>query len=404
MALSQEKIDRFQKITGHSMFGPSGMERILLCPASVQESLRADIPPESEYAAHGTKLHDVIAKATTIPKDGDAYTYVKRQLGLELEDKNLLYDSLDYYYEHFPHEHAFTEVEVSLEAFGLPEVYGTADKVGLGEDERGRVLHVLDWKFGSGKLVKADMNSQLLTYGLAACGTLLEPKDFPQIIQLHVVQPALSHYDPFEISYADAYQWYEQYLLPGIALAREDDPDYNPGEEQCRFCNAKATCMPRFRKQQQTAKDVFKKHAMVTTTTPMVTPEQVATFLARVPELEKAIKDLRKYAAMLIQSGRGVPDWKMVHGRSNRKFINPVQAAKWMRKYAGLNNTQLYNTKLISPAQAEKLNRTLKNDDDFQQMVDKPPGKLQLVPADDPREGVVFNDPTKAFKSIVDEG
>lgn len=67
--LSKEKIKQYEEITGHSIYGPSGMARIIRCPASVSEALRAPLQRSSSYAEHGTKLHNIIAAATEDPPE-----------------------------------------------------------------------------------------------------------------------------------------------------------------------------------------------------------------------------------------------------------------------------------------------------------------------------------------------
>lgn len=319
----------------------------------------------------------------------------------------LLYDSLDYYYSEFLKFsptvlfNVFTEVIVHLKDWGLPEVYGTADKAAACPS----VVKILDWKFGSGEQIYAENNEQLMTY---AAGTLAELKslDLPQSfpIEIHVAQPALNHFDKWQTTFGYIQDWILNTLTPAIQATQQPNPQYVPGYKQCLFCPAKATCHARHTAQLKTAEDVFTNYALVEKTPPMVTHAQIAEFLTRVPELEKFIKHLRKYAEAAIMAGQEIPGFKIIRGKSNRKFKNEAQAAKWLKQYAGMTDDQLYKSSLVSPAQAEKVNRTLKKDPDFAHLVENPPGKLQLVTENDPRPAVVFNDPASAFAGYIENG
>lgn len=406
MTLSKEKIAEYEKTTGHSIYGPSGMARIMRCPASVSEALRAPLQRTSSYASHGTKLHDIIAKATLDPSK-DSYTIVKRNLSIEQDDKVLLFDSLDYYYDEFmkfPSDtiapHVMTEQSVSLAKWGLPEVYGTADKTGVTRE----LIKVLDWKFGSGEQIYSENNEQLMTYAAGAIAELdaLDlPSSFP--VEIHVVQPALNHFDKWETTFGYLRDWVVDELTPAIRATQEVNPPYVPGYKQCLFCPAKATCHARHKAQLKTAEGVFENYALIEKTPPMVTHAQIAEFLKRVPELEKFIKDLRKYAQAAIMAGQEIPGFKIIRGKSNRKFKNDAQAAKWLRQYASMTNDQLYELKFVSPAKAEKANRSLKKDPDFASLIENPPGTLQLVLDSDPRPAVVFNDPASAFAGYIED-
>jgi hypothetical protein len=392
--ITQEAIARHEKITGHSLFSPSSMHRIINCPASIGEVLRTPLQARSEYADHGSLLHDIIAKATTQDKI-PAETYIKRQLSIEEKDKELLYTCLAYFNSITPDDghRMLTEQLVRLDTWGLPEVYGTLDKGIVTPYE----VDVADWKFGAGVQVYAENNEQLLTY---AAGIIGYPNPTCKTVRLHVIQPMLEHFDMWETSYDYLMEWVFGTLVPAIAATKEPSPAYGPGIKQCQFCNAKATCRARYDKNVMNAKEVYTAALKLEEKRP-ITAQEVAVVLQQSKELKKYISDLEKFAMSELAQGRQMPGFKLIRGRSDRKWVNEAAAAKWLRDYGGLTNIQLYKTKFLSPAQAEALAKSLKKDDDYNKLWDKPPGKLQVAPEDHKSPAVILDDPASAFAEFA---
>ena len=82
-----------------------------------------------------------------------------------------------------------------------PSGFGTADMLIVGKDEEGRgLLHIVDFKAGSGIYVDVDHNSQLSLYalgGLHAYGYI-----YPiETIRMTIVQPRLENINTFECTY-----------------------------------------------------------------------------------------------------------------------------------------------------------------------------------------------------------
>ena len=362
----------------HAKYSPSKLERVLACPGSVRliEALirNNNVPKESKpssYALHGTRLHNyvhnVALKGTHILND------------LDPVDKGLVIECLDYIdmlVKGLGHTNYSlqSEVRVSLERWGLPEIWGTADKVLID----GRNLHVdiVDWKFGSGVLVNAKENPQLMAYAAGAIGW---PTPY-NTITLHVFQPAIDHVSSFNMFTEELYEWVHGTLAVGIGKCMSKDPAINPGVEQCRWCEAANHCDTRFTYVQNMAQELFLAQKMLPD---KITPESIAMLIKSAPLVESAIKQFKLFASQEIQHGRDIPGYKLVSGRSNRKWKDEKDTIDWLA-----NNTEIeeiFISKLVSPAQAEKLAKFLKKSDDFKGLWDKKDGKPTLVSEKDPR-------------------
>lgn len=378
-----------EKKTGHAVFSPSQLYRIIACPASATEATRAPLTQPSSYALRGTMLHGIVADILL----AGFQTYGSKQFPkLEKEDQNQVLDCVDFAWSLREKGDPATmkiEQEINLGSWGLPEIWGTSDFsiVTLIRD----AIHVTDWKFGSGVQVYAQDNEQLLAY---AAGVIGYPNNYKNV-HIHVVQPPLNHYDEWVVEGDYMKTWMFDTLTPAIALAKGDDPEYNPGEKQCRFCPAGMTCRARYKATLKKAEEVFRVYSKM----PNVTPEELSYALEKCSEVSTYAKQIAKFAEVELMHGRTFPGWKLVSGRSLRKWKDEDDALNWLLGNSQLEEEQLYKKTPISPAQAEKLDRLLKKDPTFVQLIDKPAGKPQLVQESDPRPALEPNlEAAKAFE------
>jgi len=362
----------------HAFFSPSGLHLVLKCPGSIRlaEALALqglDVKKEpSEAAAHGSLSH------TYVPAGWKNPAVLKE---LELNDRSYVIECIEYLQtliKSLGHNnyHLRFEERVSLKHWGLSEVWGTADVILI--DNAARVLHVIDWKFGSGVPVYAYNNPQLRAYAGGALSIA-----YAKEIEVHVVQPPLDSATTERLSYFELYEWVHGTLAIGIGKCLSEEPVFVPGEEQCRFCPVKNHCDTRFTWAQNHAEKLFKARDLLPT---KVTPDAIMELLKRAPLVEKVIKDLRIFIFNELQQGSDLyPDYKLVRGRSIRKWKNEADVLAFLDEY---DEDDIFITKLISPAQAEKLNKAFKKDEKFHELYEKPEGKLSLAPSTDYREAV----------------
>jgi len=368
MALDNDQIKAVEAASGHSVFGSSSLPRIIDCPASVGEELKAGLKPTSIFAAKGTELHAWTEKA--LPQ-ADPYAYIHKQ-DIDIEDMTYILDAIAYVqkiFELHPSD-AVMELELggSLASYGLPEVYGTMDVV-----IRSRYrTDVIDHKFGHGVAVYAKENYQLVSYlGMAVPFEAVPPSDHE--LYVHINQPPLNIYDEWRVDWDVMYQMILGDVTDAIAQARSDNPPFGPTVKACKFCNANMGCAPRHKALQKQAALVQEMAR-----NPSVVPnEKWAAFLEAAESLKSAIPQVEKYAVSEIQSGNPFPGFKLIAGRANRKFVDEEAGQKFMA--ARLGRKAYKPQEYITLAQAEKLDKDLKKNDDWNNLIHKPQGKPKLV-------------------------
>jgi len=392
----KESIRLREKTSGHSVFGPSQISRIIECPASFRENLKRPLRPSGPAAVHGTMLHDIMEHilASIEPSTYDCMSKFQR---LPEEDQSAVTDCMEFILP-LIQGNATVHLEklVSLKSCGIPQIEGTADVV-IRYPKTKEVI-VLDWKFG-GTPVYVDNNTQLKCYGL---GALLELyPDAPSITTI-IAQPALNYFQSFKYVSHELLAFQDE-LKEAIKLALSPDAPYSPQRKACQFCSAKVNCRSRIDKAQEDTKEIFRVvksvKERVSRTTPSVVPiAELVHVLDRLQEVEAVASDLRKYFHSEVHAGRSVPGYKLVNGRGSRKFLNQSKAFYWLIKHCGVKAPKLYNTKPKSVPQVEKVIGKMKKDPDFKKLYETFPGKPQLVKEDDKREAIkpegtnVFND------------
>lgn len=373
--LDQEVIRKIEESTGHSVFGPSSLPRIVLCPGSVNECLKVPIKPSSKWAQHGTMLHEIVEKRLKGQPNG--YD------DLDIVDASYVMDCLNYAESieklHTSKTYIGIETQTSLASFGIPEVTGTADLT-ISSQER---VDVIDWKFGSGVPRYATGCMQALAYGAGVCGFDSEHPDIP--IYLHIVQPPLNIFDTWELTYKEMCKEVEK-IRAAVQLAKAENPVRVAGLKQCRFCDANMVCSERHNATKRDAAKVF--NAMSAPT--IVSDNAIAMLLEKATAIQQYIKDAQKYATERIKQGHGFPGFKLVAGRSKRVWKDEEKAKDWMED-SGFDVEQLYPAKFITAPAAEKLHKSLKKNPAFQDLWEKKEGKPILVPEDDKRPALPTN-------------
>ena len=367
----------------HSLYSPSQLSRIIECPASV--SMSEKLPDKSsKYAIDGTKKHEIIAKILR-------GTLNQKKTGLNAEGREQIRFCLDFVRPLFRDSYyQKIEQKVSLSAFGLPEVYGTADLILL----MGREIYVIDWKFGAGIKVYAKDNVQLKAY---AAGALAYDNNCISVITC-IVQPALDHIDTDSYTQKKLRNWVEKDLAKSIRAAKEVNPKFNAGENQCRWCKANTICKARLNQAQETAQEIFKvyKENKKDEKDKYANKIELAELLRKGKELKNILADIEKYAYEELIQNKEFPFFHLVQGRATRTWENEKNTIAWLEKNTDIDS--FYNSKILTPAQVEKLNLKLKKNKEFQELYKKESGKLRLTQL---KEGEIPNNPAvEVFKDF----
>lgn len=378
----------------HAILPASGAARWMACTPSAR--LEEQFPDTgSEYAAEGTLAH-AIAELKVHKKFVEPMGPKKYNTRMNKLKKDPLYqnemdrytdDYLDYIsgvvmsYKTAPH--VAVELKLDLSQYA-PESFGTGDCIVLGGD----TLHVIDFKYGKGVVVSPENNSQLMLYGLGALNAYRMLYN-PSRVILTIFQPRAEGetVKEWEISHDDLVNWGVFTVRPVAKLAFDGKGEFKPGPDTCRFCRARFTC--KARAGVYTALEDFGAPNSKTETgklpkPPLLTDTEVGDVLQRAIDLEKWVEDLKDYALSAVLTGKEIPGWKAVEGRSKREF-DDMQAAFDAIKAAGIDEAILYERRPLTLAALEKALGKARFAEAAGTHIITPPGKPTLAPESDKR-------------------
>ena len=374
----------------HANFSPSSMARVIACPASYQAGFEAPPEPPSEAAIEGTMLHDVMARSLLRK---EAPSYLPEYADLTLNQQYYVMQAWEYAQSIIMDRPYEVEVRGSMTAWGVPEVWGTADiKIIAGD-----TLIIPDFKFGV-VYVDAVRNVQMMIY--AACHSGY-PSDFKQF-EVHVIQPKIDNFNHYDFDALELEEFVFQKLVPAIQLATKASPPYRPSESACRFCRAHATCEARMEVEVKKAQKIFAEFGQPPVMENVdagsagtaqkargsTNLERLVAFFDMTESIVNFRSELGKYLLTMGLNGTTIPGKKIVNGRMSRKWRDTAALLEFIED-VGLSAGDLYESKIISPAKAEKVFRQYKKD--LAQFVKATPGKPQLVDESDKRPAINEN-------------
>jgi hypothetical protein len=356
-----------------NIVGGSTAKRVINCPGSVALCQKVPPKPSSKYADEGTLLHNVMAEMLGSDKE------LRHVLDMEYNGIKLTGDLIDEKVR--PALDAINEIDPDAQlefaveqtvSFGdlIPGVFGSCDLIGRIGD---RAI-ILDWKFGDGVAVEAEENPQLLFYTAAAIRTpALEWvfKDAKEIECIIVQPPKVKRW----VTSFDRVRQFERELTYAVKQSAKPDAPLKIGDH-CRWCAAKPIC-PLMTGAVDRATQTQIKELDVT---------QLGDMLQRADVLEDWISDLRALALQVLESGNPVPGYKLVQKRATRQWKDEESAKQALLKH--LSMTDVMETYLISPAQAEKKLKKLKLPMPDDQIISVSSGTT-LAPESDPRPAVL---------------
>lgn len=255
----------------------------------------------------------------------------------------------------------------------VPEGFGTGDILIIADG----MIEVIDLKYGKGVKVEAQDNPQMRLYGLGALEAHGHLYDIQQVL-MTIIQPRLDHISTEEMSAADLVEWAEDHVRPRAELADKGEGEMVAGDH-CRFCKAKAVCRGRAEHNLELAKYEFRK-------ADLLTHDEIGEILKRADELQQWAKDVQEYALDQAENhGVKFPNWKLVEGRSTRKYTDEVAIAETLI-IEGWAEAVIYQPrKLYGITDMTKIMGKKAFDYILEPFIEKPPGKPALVPESDKR-------------------
>ena len=360
----------------HAILSASSAHRWLACPPSAKLNAAAsDIG--SEYAAQGTDAHSlcefkVLKYLGKDVKDPTAdLTYFDEEMA-ECTDSYLQYvtEQVEKAKERCKDPIVLVEQRLDFSKW-VPQGFGTGDCVIVSDE----VLTVIDFKYGLGVLVQAENNPQIMCYALGALELFDSLYDIKSI-EMTIFQPRRDNISTYEISKDELLEWAQTVLSPTAKLAENGEGDFKAGEH-CQFCKVKATCRKRAEYNLELAKYDF---AMPTT----LDNTEIAAILSKADEFISWASDVKEYALQQALNGEEFDGFKVVEGRSTRKYTDETAVADAVTQ-AGFDP---YEHKVLGITAMTKLLGKTKFEKLLGGFIKKPKGKPTLVPITDKRKPI----------------
>ena len=357
----------------HALLSASSSHRWLACPPSARLCENYE-DTGSEYAQQGTDAHSLCEHK------------LKLSLGMETADPTT---ELSFYDEEMEEcacsyaEYVLSLVEEAKKSCKDPVVlveqkldfsrfvkdgFGTGDCVIIADG----TLYIVDYKHGKGVEVSAAENPQMMLYALGALELFDGIYDI-DTVQMAIYQPRRENVSVCVMAKDDLLQWAYNDLMAKAKLAYDGEGEFQAGEH-CQFCKAKAVCRKRAEYNLELARYDFEMPATLE-------DDEIAAILIKADELAAWAADVKEFALQQALSGVKYDGFKIVEGRSNRKYIDENAVADTVKK-AGFDP---YEPKLLGITAMEKLLGRKKFAEILNGLVEKPQGKPALVPETDKR-------------------
>ena len=357
----------------HALLSASSAHRWLHCPPSARLSESYE-DKGSDYAAEGTDAHSLceykLKKALGMQADDP--TEHLTWFNQEMDDCASGYaayvlELVEATKETCPDPVVLIEQRVDFSRW-VEEGFGTADCILIADG----TLQIVDYKHGLGVLVSAEENPQLLCYGLGALELFDDIYDI-DTVRVVIYQPRRDNLSSYELSKEDLLRWADDVLKPAADLAFAGDGNFLCGE-WCGFCKAKNACRARAEANMELARYDFKLP-------PLLTDEDVEDILTKVDDLVAWASDIKEYALQQAISGKVWTGFKLVEGRSNRRYVNDAAVAAAVSD-AGFDP---YEQKILGVTAMQKMLGKARFEELLAGLVEKPQGKPTLVPESDKR-------------------
>jgi hypothetical protein len=391
-----------------------------LCPGSIREEAKYPEQESGEAAADGTHSHTLLE--TCIKSGMDAALYVGQslfdhegQFKIDADRAARVQIAIDYIREQSLNGMSKIISESKVDpAFllGRSDLSGTVDIQIIG----GNVLELIDYKDGMG-IVSAEGNMQLeqYAYGVLAGYKLPVNGTYPfDYVRMTIIQPklALRGMNPITSHTVTVRSLLDNMGTIITQAAATDKPDAPlvPGESQCKFCRAKGSCSAlasnvmkevgiMFQPVVNQTLDVAQQSADKDPST--MDDGQIRQIMEAAPLMRQLLEGVEKEALRRLEAGQTIAGLKLVNGRGSRVWaLSEEETADKLVKM-GIPKSAIYETKLVTPAKAEKLTWEKKGEKVTlserqlsrmeQEYVTKLAGKLTVVPESDSRPAVITN-------------
>lgn len=372
----------------HALLSASKSAMWLACPPSARINDRIPETP-SDYAAEGTLAHELAEAKLRMrlrPNASEERDRLNKQLRKIKKDErcdtemvNAIQSYCDTVEERYLAARMLSaDAVILLEeqvdySDWVPEGFGSCDVIIIADG----LMDVIDLKYGKGVPVSAVGNSQMRIYALGAYAAYSYLYDI-ETVRMTIIQPRLDSISEEILPINDLLAWGDE-IKPIAALAYKGKGDFCPGDKQCRWCKAKGNCRARAEANMEALAYEFEDPALLSL-------DEIGPILTIADQLKTWATDIQDFATEQLKAGQKVPGWKLVEGRSNRKFTDPDAVQKTLIDAGYKKQDILRPQELITLGDIEKkiLGKKLFGEL-LADLVIKPPGKPTLAPETDKR-------------------
>ena len=357
----------------HAVLSASSAARWIACPPSARLNAEKSEAP-SEYAAQGTDAHTLCEYKLRKALGGKVRDPTKNLASYDTEMEEcaeaycqFVMELVDQLRAESKDTMVSVEQRVDFSVF-VPDGFGTADTLIIS----GKTVCIVDYKHGKGIEVSADRNPQMMCYALG-CIQMFDGLYDIDRVRMVIFQPRLANISECTISKEDLLAWAADTLVPAAKLAHAGEGEFCAGAH-CQFCKVRATCRKRAEYNLVLAKYDFEMP-------PTLEDAEVEAVLAKADALAAWVGDIKAYALEQAIQGKKWTGWKLVEGRSNRRYTDEAAVANIVKE-AGY---EPYEQKLLGITAMTGLLGKSKFEKLLGSLIVKPQGKPTLAPLSDKR-------------------
>lgn len=382
-------------MTQHAKLSASGASRWLACTPSVRLEENYE-NTTSVYAEEGTFAHEYGELLLSLE-----YDYIKKRSFntklKKLKENDFYSKELEEYVQSYANTViefvnelkatnqnviVFLEQRVDFSDW-VPDGFGTGDVVAIADN----TLHIMDLKYGKGVPVFAEGNSQLRLYGLGAYSEFGFLYDIEKV-KMTIIQPRLDNISTEELELTKLLTWADEVKVKA-EMAYNGEGEYISGDH-CRFCKAKNDC----RKRATDNIELAKKYDFKDEDT--LNEFEIADILCWAKDVTDWLKDIQDFALKQAENkGIKYPGFKLVEGRSNRKYVDETKVAEVLKENEFTEDVIYKPQALKGITDLEKTLGKKAFNELLSDMISKPEGKPTLVSITDKRSEINSIDKAK---------